>query len=709
MHDVYEIFSARLCILPVFERGDMMELFKLLGTIAISGAAEAQNDIARTAEQAGSSSVNIRNAFQAIGTAVTTYLALDKIKEFGAYIVNVGSSFELAMSEVEAISGATGDELDALTAKAKEMGITTKFSASDSAEAFKYMAMAGWKTEDMLAGIEGIMNLAAASGENLGEVSDIVTDALTAFGLSASDSAHFSDVLAAASNNANTNVSMLGSSFKYVAPVAGALGYSIEDVSVALGLMANSGIKAEQAGTSMRAMLSRLASPTKDVYDAFELLGMDASEALTNVDGSMKPLSETIDILREKMSGLTEAEKASVASGIAGQEAMSGLLAIVNASDEDYQKLSTAIADADGTAQNMADTMNDNLSGAITLLKSAFEGLGISIFEKFAPIAQKAIEKLTGFVQWLTEHEDAVALIAIAIGTVTAALIAYNVAQTMANAGMTIGSVAGAAFGAVMKFIKSPITLVVLAIGALIAIIVLCVKHWDEIKEAAGKAWDWIKGVWESASTWFNEKVVQPVVNWFTGLWDSVKNAAKSAWEFIKGIWVSVSNWFNQKIVQPISTLFTNLWKGIKEAFKTPINWIIDGINSFIRGINKIKIPDWVPLVGGLGFRLSELPRLKQGGVLEKGQVGLLEGDGAEAVVPLHQNRKWISAVAAEMNVTVGGSDLSRKLDKLINMLDSYCGKMIVLSERTIVSPDGKELARFIAPYMGAQLQLVRG
>lgn len=321
----------------------------------------------------------------------------------GKYAIDVGSNFDSSMANVAAISGATGESLDALRDKAKEMGAKTKFSASESADAFTYMAMAGWKTEEMLNGIDGIMNLAAASGEDLALTSDIVTDALTAFGLQASDSAHFADVLAAASNSANTNVSMLGGSFKYVAPVAGALGYSIEDVSVALGLMANSGIKAEQAGTSMRAMLSRLAKPTKEVANAFESLGMDASEAIQNADGTMKPFSETMQILRDKMAGLSEAEKANVAAAIAGQEAMSGMLAIVNASDSDFEKLTSAIANADGTAQSMADTMNNNLNGAITILKSATEGFGITLYETFSGPAQKAIETLTGYVSQLTD------------------------------------------------------------------------------------------------------------------------------------------------------------------------------------------------------------------------------------------------------------------------------------------------------------------
>ena len=378
---------------------NLFEIFVKIGA-DISGA---QDGIKKVGDEATSLNSKLANAAKGFGKFAVKAIgwASTAVSAIGGYVTKVGADFESAMSEVSAISGATGAELDALTQKAKEMGASTKFSASESAEAFKYMAMAGWETSDMLDGISGVMNLAAASGEDLAEVSDIVTDAITAFGLQASDSAHFADVLAAASNSANTNVAMLGGSFKYVAPVAGALGYSIEDVSVALGMMANSGIKAEMAGRSLRSMLSRLASPTQDVEEAFEQLGLSASEALTNADGSMKPLSETIEILRDSMSGLDEATKASVASGIAGTEAMSGLLAIVNSSDADFEKLTESIANADGTAQRMAETMEDNLKGAITIMKSAVEGFGISLYETFSVKAKDGVKTLTDYISRL--------------------------------------------------------------------------------------------------------------------------------------------------------------------------------------------------------------------------------------------------------------------------------------------------------------------
>jgi len=307
----------------------------------------------------------------------------------GTAAIKVGYDFEAGMSKVAAISGASGQELAELTEKAKYMGSITKFSATESAAAFEYMAMAGWKTEDMLNGIEGIMSLAAASGEDLATTSDIVTDALTAFGMKADDAAHFSDILAQASSNANTNVGMMGETFKYVAPVAGALGYTAEDTAMAIGLMANAGIKGSQAGTSLRAMMSRLAKPTKEVQDAMDRLGV----SLTNSDGSMKTLNEVMKDLQAGFNGLSEAEAAELASSLAGQEAMSGLLAIVNASADDFNKLENSIYNCDGAAARMAETMSDNLQGQLTILKSGLEGLGISFYENIqTPLKGIAIE-----------------------------------------------------------------------------------------------------------------------------------------------------------------------------------------------------------------------------------------------------------------------------------------------------------------------------
>lgn len=318
-------------------------------------------------------------------------LAVDAMKDLAKETYTVGANFESAMSQVEAVSGATSAEIEALTDKAKEMGETTKFSATESAEAFNYMAMAGWKTEDMIDGISGIMSLAAASGEDLATTSDIVTDALTAMGYSAKDSGRLADVMAAASSNANTNVAMMGSTFQYAAPIVGALGYSMEDTAVAIGLMANAGIKGDKAGTALRSTLTRLSAPPKECAEAMGELGI----SMTDSNGKMKPFNKVIKDLRKSFKGLSETQQTQYAKAIAGQEAMSGLLAIVNAAPADFNKLTKAVEKSNGAAQDMADTMNDNVAGQMTLLRSKIEGIMIKIFEKIAPQLRKAIDEIS--------------------------------------------------------------------------------------------------------------------------------------------------------------------------------------------------------------------------------------------------------------------------------------------------------------------------
>lgn len=383
-------------------------------------------------------------AMAAIGGKAVTAVG-SALKSVTTSAVSAGMSFENAMSSVAAISGATGTNFESLSKKAKEMGASTKYTATEAANAMEYMAMAGWKTADMLSGIDGIMNLAAASGEDLAGVSDIVTDAMTAFGLSAdgttkiikdgftkevSNASHFADVLAAASANSNTNVAMLGESFKYAAPVAGSLGYSVEDTAIALGLMASSGLKSSMAGSSLRTILTNLAKPTDDISDAMDYLGT----SLQNSDGSMKSLMDIVTDLRgafgqckmpmdqfqenlakldekyangeltekkynEALADLTEkaygaegALKAKYAATLAGKEGMSGLLSIVSAAPEDFDKLTNAIYNSDGAAKEMAEIKMDNLQHDVVKLQSAMEGIGITAFEQ-------ASESLKGFAE----------------------------------------------------------------------------------------------------------------------------------------------------------------------------------------------------------------------------------------------------------------------------------------------------------------------
>ena len=479
------------------------------GFLAGLRSAQSEADTARK-----NIATKIGNNLQSAGKSMTsagstlTKTVTTPVLGLGTAAVKVTSDFESAMSKVSAISGATGGDLDALNKKAQEMGAKTKFSATESAEAFTYMAMAGWKTEDMLSGIDGIMSLAAADGLDLATTSDIVTDALTAFGLSASDSGHFADVLAKASSNANTNVSMLGESFKYAAPVAGALGYSAEDTAIALGLMANAGIKGSQGGTALRGSLTRLIKPTDEAAVLMEQYGL----SMTNADGSMKSLGEVMNMLRDKLGGLTEAEQAQVAAQIFGQEAMSGMLAIINASDSDYAKLTDAIYDADGAAQQMADTMLDNLSGQLTLLKSALEGLAIQFGEILMPYIKQFVTWLQNLTQKLQEltlkqKEQIVkwAAIAAAIGPVL--MVLGKLTSSVGSIITTFGKIPGAlvkaksaftAVSAAIGGISAPVVAVVAVIGVLIAAFANLWKTNEEFRNKMTAIWDGIKSKFES-------------------------------------------------------------------------------------------------------------------------------------------------------------------------------------------------------------------
>ena len=525
------------------------------------------------------------------------------VTALGTAAVKTAADFDSAMSKVAAVSGATGEEFDKLKAKAREMGSKTKFSASEAAEAMNYMAMAGWKTEDMLGGIEGVMNLAAASGEDLATTSDIVTDALTAFGLSASDSGHFADVLAAASSNANTNVSMMGETFKYCAPIAGSLGFSVEDTAEAIGLMANAGIKSTQAGTALRTIMTNLSG---DVKICGESIG-EVSIATTNADGSMRDLSDILADCRTAFSGLSESEKAAAAESLVGKNAMSGFLALMNAGEADINKLSGAIANCDGTAAGMADTMQDNLAGQLTILKSQLEELAISFGELLMPAIRQIVSWIQGFVDKLNSMDEGtrkfivtIALVAAAIGPV---LIIVGKVMSAIGTIMTIipklAGVINAAKGVIAAFnavcAANPYVLIIAAIVALVAAFIYLwnnceefrqfwIDLWEGIKEIAIAVWEALKeffvAAWEFIKT-TAETVWNGIKNFFSSLWEGIKNIFQTVVDAIKLI---ITTYFNiyktiiTTVLTAIQTVFTTIWN----AIKTVVTTVVTAISTFL-------------------------------------------------------------------------------------------------------------------------------
>ena len=560
-------------------------------------SATALQKIAATGEKWKEVGGNIENAGKKLLPVTATVTA------FGTASVKTAADFESSMSKVAAVSGASGKELEDLTAKAREMGSKTKFSASEAAEAMNYMAMAGWKTEDMLSGIEGVMNLAAASGEDLATTSDIVTDALTAFGLSAQDSGHFADVLAAASSNANTNVSMMGETFKYAAPIAGALGFSVEDTAEAIGLMANAGIKGSQAGTSLRTIMTNLSGDVK-------ICGQNIGEvmiATTNADGSMRDLSDILADCRTAFSGLSESEKAAAAESLVGKNAMSGFLALMNAGEGDIAKLSGAINNCNGAAQSMADTMNDNLEGQLTILKSQLQELAISFGEILLPAVKSIVSFLQGFINVLNSMPDGmkqtivtIALVAAALGPVL--IIIGKVISAVGTIMTIVPKVAGViktvqgAFAALnATMLANPIVLIIAAIAALVAAFIYLwntneefrqfwIDLWEDIKEIAIAVWEALKAffsaAWEAIKA-TAETIWNAIAGFFTGLWEGIKNTfttvVNAISTFLTTMWNTIKS-VAETVWNAISTFFTTIWT----AIKTVVTTVVTAISTFL-------------------------------------------------------------------------------------------------------------------------------
>lgn len=584
------------------------------------------------------------NISKAVGKAVKTTAKVGLVAGagFAAFAVKSGVSFEAQMSKVKAISGASNSDMVRLTQTAKKMGETTKFTATESGQALEYMAMAGWKTDQMISGLPGIMHLAAASGEDLGLVSDIVTDALTAFGMKAEDAGRFSDVLAAASSNSNTNVMMMGETFKYAAPLAGALGYQVEEVAVAIGLMANAGIKGETAGTSLRGVLTNLAKPSAQNLKYIKGLGV----SLTDTTGKTKPFAALLKDLRGKFSKLTEAQRAEYAAGIAGKNAMAGFLAMMNGSDEEFNKLTTAVENSSGAAKTMADTMNNNLLGQLTLLKSSAEGIGITFYEKFGEKAKNSIVILSGFLQrlkdegkieqwaeqageafgfavdklregfaWIQEHgeqiKDVIKKIAIGFAVFKGVQIFGNIAKSINDMilfGRTIGQIAKIGAPKLLPILKKigggvlGVGKSLLGLAAAHPIISLFIvgalliyKNWDKIKPLLQTVGEKLRAMWDSL-----KEVGHVIGTVFGGLWESLKAAGQQLTDWISARLTDISTWWTNVTTwcSNAKNNFVNAFGNIKDSIVGAFEAAKGRVAGFFSWMDE-KISN-IPILGGL-------------------------------------------------------------------------------------------------------------
>ena len=598
--------------------------------------AEASSTALAKLGQAGEMLEKAGDKIADVGTTLTTHVTVP-VMAAGTAAVKTAADFDSAMSKVAAVSGATGDELDALRDKAREMGAKTKFSASEAADAMNYMAMAGWKTGDMLEGIEGIMNLAAASGEDLATTSDIVTDALTAFGLSAADSGHFADVLAAASSNANTNVSMMGETFKYCAPVAGSLGFSCEDTAQAIGLMANSGIKGSQSGTALRAIMTALAGEVKFCGDSIG----EVEIATTNADGSMRDLNDILADCRSAFSQLSESEQANAAQSLVGKNAMSGFLALMNAAPSDIQKLEGAISTCsdeidgyNGVTEKMAAVMQDNLGGQLTILKSQLQELAISFGEILMPAIRAIVSKIQGLIDHFNVLSPAAKETIVKVALVAAALgpLLVAVGKTMVGVGKLMKFVsnlptiiAGAkaaftSFGAVIGGISAPVVAVIAVVAALVAAFVHLWRTNEDFRNKITAIWEQIKSIFSGFcqgivdrinALGFDFKNISEVIKavWdglckflkpvFEGQFQQIVNIFKAVTDIILSvldIFVGIFTGDWNRVWDGIKGIFAAVWNFIKDTLKNALNMICGIFGTDLGEVKEFWVNVWTSI-----------------------------------------------------------------------------------------------------------------
>ncbi|MBF8049223.1 phage tail tape measure protein [Staphylococcus capitis] len=601
--------------------------------------------LGQTFSEIGPKIRSIGDSMRSVGRNMSLHVTAPIAAGFGA-AMKKSIDFDDTMRKVKATSGATGDEFNQLRTKALQMGRDTKFTASESAEAMNYMALAGWDTKDMLKGVGGVMDLAAASGEDLASVSDIVTDNLTAFGMKAKDSTHFADVLAQTSSKANTDVRGLGEAFKYAAPVAGALGYSVEDTSIAIGLMSNAGIKGEKAGTALRTMFTNLSKPTKAMKDEMDKLGI----SITDSNGEMLPMRDVLDQLRGKMGGLSKDQQAAAASTIFGKEAMSGALAVINASDEDYKKLTKSIDGSKGASKRMANEMEGGIGGAMRKMKSAIESLAISLGDALAPMLYKVatwVTKLANkFSNLPTGVQKTIAVVGLLAAAIGPLLMVFGVmASTIGTAITVLGSLmtsmrtlsflsktSAAATGiwngvtATARGIANGYRLAIAALSTSQTIQALKTKiaaaattAWTAVTKGAalatkglGLAIRFMTGpigivitaigllvaglihLWKTNSSFRNS-----VIN----AWTAIKNAAVAIFGFIKpyiiNIWNAIKN-STIAIWNAIKKSAVIIWNAIKFAVQHPIQALKNVLSALWNGMKNAAIKIWNALKNGV-------------------------------------------------------------------------------------------------------------
>lgn len=768
---------------------------------ALNESSEAGDDLGDAMEDAGQSAESASGGFT-IMKGILADLASNAIqmcvsamKDFVTQSIEVGKNFDSAMSEVSAISGATGKDLQMLRDTAKEFGSTTMFSASEAADALKYMSLAGWDANTSASALGGVLDLAAASGMELGAASDMVTDYLSAFGMEAEKSGYFADLLAYAQANANTTAEGLGEAYKNCAANLNAAGQDIETTTSLLSMMANQGLKGSESGTALAAMMRDL---TAKMEDGKVQIG-DTAVAVMDANGNYRDLTDILKDVEKATNGMGDAERAAALSTTFTSDSIKGLNLIMNAGVDEAAKFEEELRNCDGTAAEMAKTMQDNLGGDLTSLSSQFEGVQIALYEKFEPALRKGVEVLSELlkgVQFVIDHSSEFIAVLAAMGSGVAAYVAYTTALKVMQEGwmaLEVVQKASAAAQAVLNAVMAanPIGILIAAITALVAAFTVLwntnegfretvLQTWETIKTGVSNAVTAVKEFLESAfeqiktiitTVWKNIKTftveiweglkaavkgavenvknsisatLEAIKTIVTTIWNAIKTATSAAWNAIKTatstVWNGikttittvvnavksfVSSAFNavkttvSNVFEGIKSKTVSTWNAIKEAIMKPINAAkdavkkaIDTMKSIITGAKfefpKIKLPHF-SISGKFSLNPPSIPKFsvdwyKTGGVFDRPTIlsGLGE-DGAEAIVPLERNTKWIQRVADELAgfmLPIGG--LSDALNNISNPAAAdYRFNMVVdafkeaLSQMT-VELDDDQVGKFV-------------
>lgn len=613
-----------------------MDLFKIMGTIALTGGDVVSSTLDFVTNKARETSGGFGNAMVNVGQSITT--AGQKLLPFSLAMAGLAgvstktaSTFSDSMLKVQSLSGATGAEFDKLRQTALDFGSSTAWSASEVADAMGYMALAGFDAGEIMQSTSGMLNLASASGENLATVTDILTDSMTAFGDSAQDANRYADVLATTQAKSNTTVGMLGDAFKYVAPLAGSFGYKMEDVATSLGMMANAGVKGSMAGTSLSAVMTRLGNNTSGARDAIESLGVE----FFNADGTARNLSDVMKDLADATANMTVEEKANFATTVAGQEAQKGLLAILNQGSEAYGELEDSIKNCNGSAEGMAENMESGIGGAIRSMKSAIEGASIALGDAMAPTIQSVAEKIASLAKWFSELpaplQSAIAkailfgatlapMLLIIGKTVTGIGVLINVFTklktsatllkegfVLAKAGFTGLGMEASWLGSTLGTFASSLTVgmvaPILAVVAVIGVLVGAFKHlWETSGMFRAQIYAVLAGV-QAKFAEFNEAITSrlnalgfdfgSVIDALKALWDGFCNMLApvfiGAFQFIAtvlGTVLDVLVGLFDIFAGIFSGNFTQVWTGIKEVFTAIWNGVL---NQFKTILNAMK------------------------------------------------------------------------------------------------------------------------